>query len=276
MDDIITQNDSFSTALYAYENNLTEQNSSKSEIHSPPEYIVISSSIFYAIIFIVGIVGNILVVVVISCSRRMKTTVNKYLVNLCIADMLVILVCMPTALVDIFTKEVWVFDEFMCMLVPFLENAVAHASVLTITAITLERYRVVRYPLKSVDDNMRAVRWILLGIWLFSAASCVPYIFITKYMDAAFHDGTPIKHHFVKRHRQVGNNIASIVGIFFLCHLPFRIVSLWLVFAALETIERLGLEKYLLLIYSARICFYINHAINPVIYNFVSSKFRAG
>ncbi|KAH3735249.1 hypothetical protein DPMN_048752 [Dreissena polymorpha] len=114
MDDIITQNDSFSTALYAYENNLTEQNSSKSEIHSPPEYIVISSSIFYAIIFIVGIVGNILVVVVISCSRRMKTTVNKYLVNLCIADMLVILVCMPTALVDIFTKEVWVFDEFMC------------------------------------------------------------------------------------------------------------------------------------------------------------------
>ena len=110
----MTLNHSFSSELFAWENNLTGPNSAKFEIPTPPEYIVISSTILYAIIFIVGIVGNILVVVVISCSRRMKTTVNMYLVNLCIADMLVILVCMPTTLVDIFTKEVWVFGKFMC------------------------------------------------------------------------------------------------------------------------------------------------------------------
>jgi hypothetical protein len=114
MDVIVTQTSSLSTESYAFKNNLTVTNSSKVEIPSPPEYIVISSTFLYSIIFVVGIVGNIMVVVVISCSRRMKTTVNMYLVNLCIADMLVILVCMPTALVDIFTKEVWLFGEFMC------------------------------------------------------------------------------------------------------------------------------------------------------------------
>lgn len=80
----------------------------------PPLYIVISSTILYCIIFIVGIVGNLLVIVVIVYGRSMRTTVNKYLANLCVADVLVILVCMPTALADIFTKEIWYFGEFMC------------------------------------------------------------------------------------------------------------------------------------------------------------------
>ena len=114
MDILMTQNSSVVTESYAFENNLTEANSSEFKIPSPPGYIVISSTILYTIIFWVGIVGNILVVVVISCSRRMKTTVNMYLLNLCIADTLVIMVCMPTALADIFTKEVWLFGEFMC------------------------------------------------------------------------------------------------------------------------------------------------------------------
>ncbi|KAH3735295.1 hypothetical protein DPMN_041760 [Dreissena polymorpha] len=94
--------------------NLTISNTSVRDIPSPPMYIVVVSTLLYSIIFLFGIVGNILVVVVISCNRRMKTTVNMYLINLCIADMLVILVCMPTALVDIFTKEVWYFGGTMC------------------------------------------------------------------------------------------------------------------------------------------------------------------
>ena len=79
-----------------------------------PSYIVFTATILYCLIFLVGVAGNILVIVVIISSRSMKTTVNKYLLNLCIADLMVILVCMPTALGDIFTKEVWYFGEFMC------------------------------------------------------------------------------------------------------------------------------------------------------------------
>jgi hypothetical protein len=80
----------------------------------PPSYIVFTATILYCMIFLVGVVGNILVITVIISSRKMKTTVNKYLLNLCIADVMVILICMPTALADIFTKEVWYFGEFMC------------------------------------------------------------------------------------------------------------------------------------------------------------------
>jgi len=77
-----------------------------------------------------------------------------------------------------------------------------------------------------------------------------------------------------KRQRQVANNIFSIVSIFFVCHLPYRATSMYLTFVDRRVVGQLGLERYLLILYSARICFYINHAINPLIYNFVSTKFR--
>jgi len=80
----------------------------------PPLYIVMTSTMLYIIIFLVGVIGNLLVILVIVYGRSMRTSVNMYLANLCVADILVIIVCMPTALADIFTKEIWYFGEFMC------------------------------------------------------------------------------------------------------------------------------------------------------------------
>ena len=80
----------------------------------PPLYLLIYCTLFYVLIFIVGVFGNLLVIYVINRNPDMKTPTNYFLVNLSIADLLVILVCMPTALVDIYSKEVWYLGPFMC------------------------------------------------------------------------------------------------------------------------------------------------------------------
>lgn len=98
-------------------NNMSAEDSSQNgggRVIEPPMYIVVTSTLLYCIIFIIGVIGNILVIVVIVYGRSMRTSVNMYLANLCVADVLVILVCMPTALADIFTREIWYFGEFMC------------------------------------------------------------------------------------------------------------------------------------------------------------------
>ncbi|XP_045198897.2 growth hormone secretagogue receptor type 1-like [Mercenaria mercenaria] len=74
--------------------------------------------------------------------------------------------------------------------------------------------------------------------------------------------------------RQVLNLISSIVFVFFLCHLPLRVAGLWFTFEDKNVIYSLGLEKYLTILYATRIIFYLNHALNPIVYNFVSRKFR--
>ena len=96
---------------------LTMPNVSKhthSATPEPPLYIVVTTTVFYALIFLFGLIGNLLVIFVVAKNPDMKTSTNFFLVNLSVTDLLVILVCMPTALVDIYSKEYWYFGHAMC------------------------------------------------------------------------------------------------------------------------------------------------------------------
>lgn len=218
---------------------------------------------------------------------------------------------------------------------PFLENTVVHVSVLTLIAISAERYRVVCQPLRGIRDNIKKSVKIVLIIWVICGISNIPWFFIARFRDSRQMDGTPIKvcrlpmvpqwHvtyvtllcglYFVlpfiillilysrvcyilyrtkddktftnlkdsqqNRHRhrlrvQVINIILCLVLLFFIFHMPYRVISMWFTFANKYEIHSLGIHKYFNIVYSARILFYSNHAINPIIYNFVSTKFRNG
>ncbi|XP_054282796.1 QRFP-like peptide receptor [Macrosteles quadrilineatus] len=106
-----------------------------------PAYIRTTSIIFCVIILGIGVIGNVMVPLVILKSKDMRNSTNIFLMNLSIADLMVLLVCTPTVLVEVNSKpETWVLGEEMCKAVPFIELTVAHASVLTILAISFERY----------------------------------------------------------------------------------------------------------------------------------------
>ena len=81
----------------------------------PKSFVVICTTMFI-FIFLLGIIGNVLVMSVVCFNRNMKTTVNLYLLNLCVADILVLTICMPTALAEIYTRDAWYFGEAMCKL----------------------------------------------------------------------------------------------------------------------------------------------------------------
>lgn len=70
--------------------------------------------------------------------------------------------------------------------------------------------------------------------------------------------------------------LGSVVLSFFLCLIPFRVFILWIIIVPDETVKRLGVEKYYNILYFCRIMVYLNSAINPILYNLMSSKFRAG
>lgn len=77
-------------------------------------YILVIVSVFYLIIFIVGIILNLLVVVVVVFVKCICFWMSVLFVNLGIVDMMVIFVCMLFVVIDFFVKEVWYFGEFMC------------------------------------------------------------------------------------------------------------------------------------------------------------------
>ncbi|CAG4964327.1 unnamed protein product [Colias eurytheme] len=60
----------------------------------------------YLLVFIVGLVGNFFVIAVVYRSPRMRTVTNFFIVNLAVADILVIVFCLPATLMsNIFVRE---------------------------------------------------------------------------------------------------------------------------------------------------------------------------
>lgn len=101
-------------SYYSYDFNQTLEDYGTGEDPYIPLYIYILVSIFNSIIFILGILGNFLVVLVIVKVRNMRTPTNFFLLNLSIADILVLLICQPAALMEFYGKDRWFIGEAMC------------------------------------------------------------------------------------------------------------------------------------------------------------------
>lgn len=80
----------------------------------------------------------------------------------------------------------------------------------------------------------------------------------------------------IRYRKQVILMLGTVVLSFFICLLPFKALTLWIIVFPPETIMSLGIDGYYILLYFCRVMLYLNSAINPILYNLMSSKFREG
>lgn len=71
-------------------------------------------------VFVVGLIGNFLVCLSVYRNKSLQTVTNYYIVNLAVADFLVILICLPPTLYWDLTLT-WYFGLALCKLVPYLQ-----------------------------------------------------------------------------------------------------------------------------------------------------------
>lgn len=81
------------------------------------EWILIA---LHCLVFVVGLVGNFLVCLAVYRNHTMRTVTNMFIVNLAIADFLVIFLCLPpTVLWDI--TETWFMGSTLCKIIPYFQ-----------------------------------------------------------------------------------------------------------------------------------------------------------
>lgn len=80
---------------------------------------------FHCIVFVVGLVGNTLVCVAVYRNHTMRTVTNYFIVNLAVADFLVILFCLPPSVVWDVTNT-WFFGVAMCKVVLYLQVSLVY------------------------------------------------------------------------------------------------------------------------------------------------------
>lgn len=112
------------------------------EVHGPrrgPLATVIAITCVYGFIFLSGIFGNVCTCLVIAKNKYMHTATNYYLFNLAIADLLLLIVGLPPETYSIWSAYPWIFGEAFCIVRTLLAEMSTNASILTITAFTIER-----------------------------------------------------------------------------------------------------------------------------------------
>ena len=78
----------------------------------------------HLIVFVVGLIGNALVCIAVCRNHTMRTVTNIFIVNLAVADFLVLLFCMPlTVPVDI--TQTWFFGSVCCKVITSLQVGAA-------------------------------------------------------------------------------------------------------------------------------------------------------
>ena len=79
-----------------------------------PIHTYVLLSICYACIFVMGVAGNIVVIAITTRYQDMRGPTNVGMMSLAIADLLILIVCMPTALAEFYGRDQWLFGDFMC------------------------------------------------------------------------------------------------------------------------------------------------------------------
>ncbi|KAE9550333.1 hypothetical protein FO519_006465 [Halicephalobus sp. NKZ332] len=124
----------------------------------------------FFVLMVVGVVGNALVVYVVASNRHMWSSMNVFLTNLAVSDLLVLIFCLPPTVINDITKSFW-FSATFCKAIVFCQNTSVYVSILTLICVSFERWRAVCSPLAIA-------RWrtfhVVILVWTISGLLSIP------------------------------------------------------------------------------------------------------
>ncbi|XP_031560434.1 substance-P receptor-like [Actinia tenebrosa] len=130
----------------------------------------------YCIIIIVSLLGNAMVVAVIFRNKSMWKTVNFFIVNLSLADLLVTITYMPRIISLAYAGYAWQIlggiGLVFCKIACFNEVAI-FVAIFTIVAISFDRFFAVVFPLRRFM-SVPICQGLIFCIWMAALAAGFP------------------------------------------------------------------------------------------------------
>ncbi|KAI4822575.1 hypothetical protein KUCAC02_008112 [Chaenocephalus aceratus] len=255
-----------------------------SDLPEPMSFNVVTA-VVYSIVFIVGLLGNTLVIYVVVRYSNMKTITNMYILNLALADELYIL-----GIPFLGTSSVlsyWPYGGFFCKVYMTADAMCQFSSTFCLTVMSIDRYMAVVHPGRSANwrkpqeefntcnitwpepHDLWAIAFILytsiLGFFGPLVVICLCYLLIViKVRSAGVRAG---RTRWRRSERKVTRMVVIIVLVFVLCWLPFFTTN---IFNLIHIIPESNAAIYFFLV----ILTYVNSCANPILYGFLSDNFR--
>lgn len=170
-----------------------------------PMYIVLPIIIVYALIFVTGVLGNIGTCIVISRNRSMHTATNYYLFSLAVSDFLLLVSGVPQEINLIWYRYPPIYGgDLSCILRALVAEVSCNATVLTITAFTVERYFAICHPFlaQTMSKLSRAIRIIIL-IWIVSLCVALVQALAFRVVEMNGHQSCHVEERFFEHFFEV-------------------------------------------------------------------------
>ncbi|XP_060776400.1 C-C chemokine receptor type 4-like [Neoarius graeffei] len=270
--------------------------------------------VLYSLFFVVGFLGNMLVLWVILRGAQMKSMTDVSLLNLAIADLFLIF---SLPFLAHYARDTWVFGGVMCTLVLSVYHIGFYAGIYFIVLMSIDRYLAIVHSVFALRIRTKAYGILAsMIIWIIAIASSFPellYLGVKTYSREIVCSAYPQQgnHNDVRSAAFIKMNILglliplSIVGfcysmvlrrlqtlrnskrlavrlvvavmvVFFCCWTPYNIAAF---FKALELKRILppGCElskRIQLILQVTEAVAYSHTCLNPFLYVFVGEKFR--
>lgn len=133
--------------------------------------------LLYIFVFVVGIAGNAIVCAAVLKRKRLRTSNNLFTFNLACADLIVVTIYVPTQMTAFENEHNWALGDIVCRIAYIIIPLCLSASIGSLLAITVNRYRAITSPL-TAKLTERGIQGIITGIWVTSLVIALPIIFV--------------------------------------------------------------------------------------------------
>ncbi|OQV16683.1 putative Neuropeptide F receptor [Hypsibius exemplaris] len=129
----------------------------------------------YIFVAVIGALGNGLVLFTVLTRPKMRIMRHVFICNLAASDFVLCAITTPLTLLEVLGNPIGTVG-LMCKIVPALQATSVYVSTLNITAIALERYKVIVYSIASTPSRKIIIALLVGGIWLLAVALSMPFI----------------------------------------------------------------------------------------------------
>ncbi|CAH8496236.1 unnamed protein product [Heterobilharzia americana] len=153
------------------------------------EISVIIMACVVCCIVTIGIIGNVLVICVLTCNRT-RMVYETFCVGLAVTDLIYLTMTSPITVMQYFLNS-WIFGIFWCKVFNFIVQVTVFSSAFMLLGLTTSRFLAVVLPWQNLKTTEFQAKLVCIGAWLVGIIFALPIIIFQVLIPAPFDDILP-------------------------------------------------------------------------------------
>lgn len=152
----------------------------------PTQFAVVIQITVYCILLAFSVLGNSLVMLVVSRTNEIRATVNFFIFNMAVSDLIFTIVITPREITEVVSdiNRPWFLSGILgsatCKLCYFIQDVCTAVSMLTLVAIATDRYYAIVFPMRSGVITSKLRKVIVISIWIIAMGFVSPDLYVFR------------------------------------------------------------------------------------------------